>query len=270
MMKKKLFIFLFVLAFAVMSVSVVLAADVPSRLVDEADLLTSGEEAKLLSLLNDISEKHKLDVVVVTVDSLNGRSARAFADDYYDENGYGYGSDKSGVLLLVSMETREWHITTTGYGIRAFTDKGIDYISDRFLSDLSAGYYADAFETYAELCDDFIAQAKTGTPYGGGHMPAAAKEPFAFVKSLAVSLVIGFVVAFLVTSSMKAQLKTVRSKAAASDYLKKGSLQVTDAREFFLYRHVSRRRKANNNRSGGSSTHRSSSGTRHGGGGGRF
>jgi len=65
---------------------------------------------------------------------------------------------------------------------------------------------------------------------------------------------------------MKGQLKSVRFKSAASDYTKAGSMNVTESRDLFLYRTVSRREKPREN-SGGSSTHTSSSGRSHGGGG---
>ena len=41
-----------------------------------------------------------------------GKTAEAYADDYYDYNGYGYGENDDGLLLLVSMGEREWAITT--------------------------------------------------------------------------------------------------------------------------------------------------------------
>lgn len=238
-------------------------ADLP-RLVDDADLLSSREEARVLAELDEISERQELDIVIVTTDSLYGKSPRDYADDFFDYNGYGYGKNHDGVLLLVSMEDRDWWISTTGYGITAFTDAGVEYISDQFVSDLSDGYYEDAFMTYAELCDDFITQARTGEAYDTWNLP---KEPFNFFFSLIISLFIGFVVAFIVTAVMKGQLKSVRFQAAAASYVRNGSMNVTEARDLFLYRHVQRRAKPKDS---GSSTHRSSSGRSHGGGGGKF
>lgn len=133
-----------------------------TRVVDMADLLNESEEKVLLSRLDEISERQKLDVVVVTVNTLDGKTPKEYADDFYDYNGYGFGKGKDGILLLVSMENRDWWISTTGYGITVFTDDGIDYISDKFLPDLSKGNYAASFTIYACLCDDFITRARTG------------------------------------------------------------------------------------------------------------
>ena len=242
--------------------------DTKSRLEDMAELLSDSEKTALLAKLDEISERQQADIVVVTVDTLDGMTPMEYADDFYDYFGYGFGENNDGVLLLISMEDRDWWITTTGYGITAITDAGIEYISEKFLSDLSDGEYAEAFTTYAELCDEFFTQAKTGEPYDVGHMP---KEPFNFAWCLAGALVVGYVVAAIVTGRMKRQLETVRFQSAAGNYIKENSMNVAESRDLFLYTHVDRRLKPKEtSSSGGSSTHTSSSGTTHGGGGGKF
>lgn len=246
--------------------------DTRERVVDMAELLSDSDKTALLSKLDEISERQKMDIVVLTVNTLDGKTPRDYADDFYDYNGYGFGENKDGILLLVSMEDRDWWISTTGYGITALTDAGIEYISEKFLSDLSDGDYAQAFTTYAELCDQFITQAKTGEPYDTGNLP---KEPFNVAWNILVAFVIGLVVAFVVTNIMKKQLKTVQLKSEANNYVKSNSMIVTENRDLFLYNQVSRRArpKETDNRSGssgGSSTHTSSSGSSHGGGGGKF
>lgn len=267
-MKKKIITALFALIFCVtIAIPAFAAGDLP-RLVDNADLLSAGEESALLERLNEISERQQADIVVVTVDTLDGKTPMDYADDFYDDNGYGYGADKDGVLLLVSMEDRDWWMTTTGYGITAITDAGIEYISDAFLSDLSDGEYAEAFTTYAGLCDDFFTQAKTGQPYDTGHMP---KQPFNMARNLLIALIVGFVIALIATGVMKGKLKTVRFQSAANNYVKANSMNVTESRDLFLYTHIDRRvRPKETSSSGGSGTHTSSSGSTHGGGGGKF
>lgn len=265
-MNKRLIALLFAVLLCIASVVPSFAVSDLPRLVDEADLLTASEEADILAQLDEISERQQFDVVIYTVDSLNGNSAQSYADDLYDYNGYGFNSSYDGALLLVAIEEGEWHISTCGYGIQALTDAGIDYIGELMVPDLSAGEFYDAFETYAEYCDDFVTRANNGTPFDVADVP---KGSFPFFTNLLIALVVGACVALIATLIMKAQLKSVRFKSEAADYEKSGSMHVTDAREFFLYRSVNRQKKAENN-SGGSSTHTSSSGRSHGGGGGRF
>lgn len=236
-------------------------AEAMPRLVDQADLLTDAQEAALLSKLDTISNKHGMDVVVVTADTLEGKSPTAYADDFYDYNGY----CEDGILLLVSMKDSDWWISTAGYGITAFTDAGIEYLGNRFVPSLSDGDYAGAFEIYANTCDEFITQAKTGDPYDTHNLP---KEPVAFLMNLGICFVIGLVIAAIATAIMKGQLKSVRSQSGAANYVKTGSLNVTHRQDLFLYRDVKRTAKPKD--SGGSSTHTSSSGRSHGGGGGKF
>lgn len=267
-MKKSILTVLFALILCMTAVIPAFAASDLPRVVDNAGLLTESEESALLSKLDEISKRQQADIVVVTADTLGGKTPMDYADDFYDYNGYGFGENYDGVLLLVSMEDRDWWMSTSGYGITAITDAGIEYISDKFLSDLSDGDYAGAFSTYAELCDEFFAQAKTGQPYDVSHMP---KEPFNIAWCLAGSLVFGYAVAAMVTSRMKRKLQTVRFQSAANSYVKANSLNVTESRDLFLYTQVARHEKPKEtSSSGGSSTHTSSSGSTHGGGGGKF
>ena len=76
-----------------------------------------------------------------------------------------------------------------------------------------------------------------------------------FLGALVISLGIGFIVAFIVTGSMKGQLKTVRAQRAAANYQRAGSMAITNATEFFIYSKVDRVRKesqSSSSSSGGS------------------
>lgn len=261
-MKKKSFALLLTLALCLVFACTAFAA--PSRLVDDADLLTPDEEASLLAKLDEISTRQGLDVVVVTTPGLGGASPVAFADDYYDYNGYA----NDGILLLVSMEERDWYMSTKGFGITAFTDAGLEYIAEEVLYYLSDGYYALAFESFADQCDRFITQAKTSRPFDVGNMP---REPFSPVISLFMALVPAFIIAFIATAIMRSKLKTVHRRHEASDYMKPGSFRLFESCDLYLYSTVSRQKKEPPKSSGGgSSVHRSSSGAFHGGRGGKF
>lgn len=152
MNKKLLSVFFAVLLCVVVSVPAFAdtAEDYTPHLIDNADLLTGEEESNLLAKLDEISDRLSVDVAVVTEDSIGDKTPREYADDFYDYNSYKYNPD--GVLLLISMEERDWYITTTGSAITAITDARRGNMEDAFLSDLSGGYYYDAFSTYAPIC----------------------------------------------------------------------------------------------------------------------
>ena len=258
-MKRKMISLLAVLLVFATSVLAVSAAS--PRVADEAGLLSGTECAAIEKQLDALSMQYGLDVVIVTTDSTGSSSPMEYADDYFDYNDYA----PDGVLLLVSMEEGDWWISTTGYGITAFTDAGIAYIGENIVPYLSDGEYAKAFTTFIDLCDQFLSQAKTGDPFDTHNLP---KEPFKPVRNVIIALIIGLAAAFFATGSMKKKLKSVEQKAQADDYVTPGSLQITKSRDFHLYTHIDRREKPKS--SSGSSTHTSSSGTAHGGGGGKF
>lgn len=259
------FLLMTIISLGVIGASTAYASDL-YKLVDSAGLLSDDEATKLVNKLDQVSKSSGIDVVVVTLADKNLVNAESAADDIYDYSGYGQAEDRSGVLLYINMETRDWHISTRGYGITAFTDAGIDYIGKAIKEDLSNGNYYQAFDKYADLCDDFVAQAKAGKPYDVGHMP---KEPYPILKNILISLLVGAVVALIYVLILRGELKSVAPKDSAADYVKNGSMNVRDAGSIYLYSRVTRTEKQSSS-GGGSSTHTSSSGATHGGGGGKF
>lgn len=243
-------------------------AENPDKVVDEANLLTDSEEQSLERYINDVIEKHDFgyDIVVVTTNSTGGKSAVAYADDYYDYNDYGYDSAGSGLLLLVDMGGRNWHISTKGNGIRAFTDYGIDRIGDKVAGYLSDGDYYRAFEEFADQADSYIEKYEnSGNAYDVGNRPKN------YGRIFMISLAIGVIAGLIVCLCMKAQLRTAVKQTAARVYIKNGSMRVNNARDIFLYNNVTRTKiESSSGGGGGSSTHTSSSGSTHGGGGGKF
>ena len=275
-MKKKIPSLLIAVLILIFSAVPVFAESHAPLLEDNAGLLTETEAGNLLSKLSKVSRQQQMDIVIITVWSLGGKSPAAFADDFYDSNGY----NKDGVLLLIGMASRDqlgWEIPDIKVPEvindeiieEAFnrTKVARDYILDEITPKLSDGEYADAFNRYAELCDEFITEARNGNAYDVGNLP---KGQFNFVINLLIALAVGFLVAFIVTGVMRSSLKSVKSQPTADNYIKNGSVNITRSRDMFLYRHISRRAIPKNNSSGGSSTHMSSSGSFHGGGGRKF
>ena len=235
---------------------------------DYAGLLSESERATLTERLEDISEKYECEVAVVTVNSLDGKSPRDWADDFYDYNGYGWGAGDDGVLLLIAMDSRDWYITTYGFGTVAFTDYGIDVAGEKIVPYMSDGDWYGAFNAFADRAEYYYKLARDGEPYD-----VNTREPMKASTIILISLVVGLVVGYISVSAMKGQLKSVQPNNRASAYIVDGSMQLARQNDLFLYRNVARVAKpkdTGSSRSGGSSTHRSSSGRSHGGGGGKF
>lgn len=255
-------LFAFLLA-AIISLSFALSvlAVNETKIVDMADLLDEEEENALQRQFVKIAEEYECDVVVVTTDSCGGKSPQDYTDDYYYENGYGYGQDIDGIMLMVAMKERKFHLGTRGAAIDIFTDYGLQRIDDLITPDLSDGEYYKAFKKFGELAKEFIAEAETKEPFSEAH---PYKEKMGLGLRLLISLIAGLVAAVIVLAVLFGQLRSVRTKREAQDYVRDGSFHVNRKRDLYLYSTVTRIKKEKP-QSGGSSTHSTSDGGRAGG-----
>lgn len=251
--------------------------------VDYAGLLTSEEEERLQQQISEDIPTLQLDIVIVTTYGTGDRNVQQFADDFYDDNGYGYGSTNSGILLLLDMEAREWYMSTCGDAIYIFTDYGLEQLGQRILPWLSDGEYYRAFETWLESLAYYVDAYNSGTPIDGYAPPDDYDSPYGDeiyyyddhvgirIHPFPIALVIGLIAAVITILVMRSKMNTARLQKGAANYLAEGSFHMRQRSDMFLYSRVSRTAKPKDNGSGGgSSVHRSSGGISHGGRGGRF
>lgn len=262
---------LLVMSVSIMSVFLgfsVSSAAGKKSVIDDAGLIKASDEKELNKKIKNI-QKDKFDVVILTVRSLDGKSAQDYADDYYDNNDYGFDSEKSGVLFLVSKGDRKYHISTKGAGIKAFTDYGIGRIKEEIKPYLSDGDYFDACDEFLNITKNFVKAYKDGTPYDTDN---PYNEEIDYVILEVIALVIAFVIALISVGIMRLRMNTAKPKGTAMEYIKKGSFKLTSEKDIFMYSTVTKtaKPKDNDNSAGGSTTHVSSSGSEHGGGGGSF
>lgn len=236
-----------------------------SYFTDEASIVSSEDQKKISARLANISNEQNCCVYLMTTDDFQGLSVQEFADNVYDSRGMGYGSSHSGILLVVNFDSGDWAITTTGDGIRIFTDAGQQYLMEQVTENLREDP-VEAFSVYADQCEDFIIQAANGEPYDNGNLP----KDFNLLFDIPIGILIGVVIAAIIVGKQKAALKTVRRQAIAKDYMRPGSFKLTEQDEQYLYKKVDRMKKESSDNSSGSSTHTSSSGTTHGGSSGKF
>ena len=94
------------------------------RVIDEADVLTANDEARLEQAIALIRQEHQFDVVLLTKTSIDGKVPRYYAADYYDYGGYGYNDTHDGIILLLvtgaSVGDRDYTIVMTGRGEKIF------------------------------------------------------------------------------------------------------------------------------------------------------
>lgn len=212
---------------------------------DDAMLLPEAESASVEAKLDQVSRENGAQIAVATIGSMEEGDIDDFVEFLYDNCNYGYGADRSGVLLLVCMEPREFRILSNGKAQDAIGSSEIQSISDAITPLLKSGDYAGAFREFADSCSYYLDGAANGFP-------------FDWSTNLIISLIIGLVIGLITAFVFKGQLKTVRPQNQADVYVRSGSMHLTQERDLYLYRTVTREAKQqDNDRSGGNSGSRS-------------
>ena len=223
--------------------------------VDSAKVLTTEELESLKSKLAQISDENNIDVGVVTVDYLDGKSAQEFANNLFEQNKFGKGENRDGILLLVATEDREWAMSTHGSAKEAFNEEGLDFISGEFLQYLAEDDYYSAFENFANNARELGAMYVLGDPYGEEEYVDDENYPVDenIVEEekginnevwIPLSIVMGCAISLVIMMMYKSQLKSVKSESRADDYLM--DMKLVKSQDIFLYRTVTRTMRPKN------------------------
>lgn len=257
------------------------AAAAGTYVIDEAGLLDAASEEVLQESAAGIYETYGVELVILTVDTLGFKSAQEYADDSYDEGGYG----DNGILFLLAMAEREWYISTAGTAIDALHDNALMEIEYEIIPYLSEGAYYEGFAKLQSILPYYLDQQMpdAGIYYdvnGNRYVEQdyESEETGARVNVF-FSLIFGAVIAAFALMGMRSTMNTKTAQRGAANYQTEGSYRLTRQQDLFLYSNVTKRPRQQNTgtpgaRTGGghhhSTMHRSHSGRSHGGRGGRF
>lgn len=238
------------------------------RVFDYADKLTEEEEDALRAQIAETEDRIGYDIVIVTLNETLEEYVKeyepiigpvepyqytmVYADNFYDENKFGYNAPYGDGVLLVDNWYREkdgkihsW-LTTTGRAIDEYSQEAID-------STLSL-----ALETVDE--DPYGAYSKF-VSYVGIDLGETYLIP-GFI-SLPAALIIGLVF-FLVHRGGKRGKKTITS----TTYVESGRPKIREQQDIYLTKTVTKRKiERSSGSSGGGGSHTSAGGRSHGGGG---
>ena len=233
------------------------------KVYDYAQVLTTEEEQNLKRNIELYIANHNMDMAIVTVKDHEKNSTMAYADDFYDYNGFGIGPNFDGVIFVLDFtfwQNGDIWMSTTGKAIDVYTDYRIDSILDSVVAEKNWGYY-EMFNTFIEKSNYY---AREGIPVYDSTLET--KES-AWKGIIIFSLIIPSVVILILVLKNK----MVKKSTTASVYLLKDSVVINKRSDRFITTHTtSVRIDDSSSSSGGSSTHRSSSGRSHGGGGRRL
>lgn len=110
---------------------------------DDAALLSDEEQQSLSEEITNLQETTGWEVYVLTTEDAQGKTAREYADDFYDTTATG----DDGVVFLIDMDNREVTISTAGEAIYYLNDDRIDDILDNGYDYVVDGEYASCFSS---------------------------------------------------------------------------------------------------------------------------
>lgn len=237
------------------------------RVYDGADVLTDEEEQKLRERIADCERTYHIDLVLVTINE--DVESQGYwdtvmmnkADDFYDQNNYGYNKvHGDGALLLDNWYEDEngsqmgsW-LSTCGLVMDRMGDYEIDRVLDEVYYRVEDNPYA-AYKAYIDEVCEIVDEGSVNL-----------QIPWALIIIAPIIIAVVFALINLKQSPAK-------DTVAANAYVAGGQPVMQARSDDFIRKNVVTRRIESSSsggggsRSGGGGSHRSSSGVRHGGGG---
>lgn len=224
------------------------------RVTDGAGLLSESEETDLEEKSEQIYEKYGVSVVIITTEQYEGEDILDWERTLYASQSAENGDC---LMLGVSMAERDWGMTAYGDAERIFSAYSRETIGEAVVEKLSEGDYAEAFDTYLDMAEQFLEDGAEGVIYSSSH---PYREKWNIGLIIIGSFVVSLVISALIVVSWKRKMNTKMLQNSAGAYLKDGRAELTGRSDVFLYHTVSRTRRQKNNNSGGS-MHSSGNGT---------
>lgn len=114
------------------------------RVFDYAGIFGEDEAAMLEEKAAQLREEMNAEVIVLTVEDAEGKSAQEVADSFYFDQGFWEHYHENGILMLIDMDNRELYLGAYGSMIRILTDNRIERILDDVYEEASGGRYGAA------------------------------------------------------------------------------------------------------------------------------
>ena len=238
---------------------------------DGAAIFTESEAGALEERIAAFEEVSGWNVYAVTTSDAMGKTARDYADDFFDEHS---PEQEDGVALLIDMDNREITISTSGIAIRYLTDARIDSILDAAYVDVANGNYGACMMTLLSGVEQYYEVGILGGQYNydtqtGRRSVYRSIEPFEMWIAAGISIACGVIFYLFVVGKYR-----LRFGAYQCEYRENSRVDLRVKEDRFVNQTLAQRRipkqTGNGGGSGRSSTHSSSSGHSHGGGSRKF
>ncbi len=215
----------------------------PYYVSDVAGLLSSEQRQKLESTAEHLSAEYGCGVYLVILDDYrrydNGSdSFWDFSQGFYSQYHMGLGEENTGILLLMSMEERDYSLLAYGSAAHyAFTDYGKKALENQFLDDFRRNDWYSGFSDYVSGCGELLKYAAEGNPLD----MTQSEYPVSDGGLNPIFIILPpILIALLICEGMRRQMKPVSEKRSADEYVLEDSFRLSSKRDVFLRRSVHR------------------------------
>ena len=225
--------------------------------LDNAGLLSDSQREALEQKAAALSEQHQCSLYIVTVQDhtqydYDVYEAAKGIFQYYD---LGWGEEKNGVILLLSMGERDYAFTGHGdLGETVCNYESSWLIEDKFLDNFRNNDWYGGFEDFLDACDTQLTTLENGGDVSEGadvitgpdgqdyhsyNNPYQSTER-SLTPRLLVVIFVPLVVALIVCLIFKGQMKTAKLATRADAYLVPHSMNLRIRDDVFTHRTESR------------------------------
>lgn len=254
------------------------AEEVFPFVLDNAGLLSDSQRSSLETRAATLSEAHDCKLYIITVNDHSEFNPDVYeaAKGIYNYYKLGYGEGADGVLLLLSMNERDYALV--GHGQRGETICGYEsswLIEDEFLDNFRGNDWYGGFSDYLEACGKQLTKLENGEDITEGadiivgpngqeyhaYNAPGASEPMPSWLKLLIGLGAPSLIALIVCATFKSQMKTAKERTTAEEYVVPGSATLRIREDRFINRTETRTRintdsgSGRGGSSGGSSFH---------------
>jgi uncharacterized protein len=166
--KNLLFWFLFVNVFLVQNsfaqFNIPKKPDFQTSVYDFANVLNANEKEQLETKLIQYSDSTSTQIVIVTVETINGEDIGILAPKWGHEWGVGQAKEDNGVFILLAKTERKIWISS-GYGVEDKLTAGVtgDIIRNEIIPEFKAGSYYIGLDRGADAVFDVLKGKYKGT-----------------------------------------------------------------------------------------------------------
>ena len=236
-MRKRLFsLLLLVLLFAAFSCSASAESSLP-YVTDMAGILSSSEVQALEASAAQISEEYNCGLYIIVLDDFRKYSYKYdvydAAQEIYQQYNLGLGYERNGMLLLLSMNERDFAVAAYGNSAHtAFTDYGKELVINSFLPELGNNFWYAGLNDYLTTSASLLKSAAEGNPVD------VPETELCFGAKLGIVLLLPAIIALCVCGVFKAQMKTAKLQNFASEYVDESSFKLDINKDVYINRTV--------------------------------